>query len=390
MSNTEIFRREAASHKGSPIGAILRHKEVKGDIGIEIEMEGKRLLHAEDEGNIIVKGWRYHVDHSLRGEENAEYVMDGPVPFNRVEGELQRLWGALEDNGAIIDESNRTSVHVHMNCQKMFLNEFTSFAATYFALEEILTEWCGDHRVGNLFCLRAKDAPGIITAIESFIVDNGDRRFPEALHYAAFNPQALNKFGSIEIRTMRGTPDYATVLAWSQILQRIYEFARSFKDPRDVCQMFSAGGPITFFETVLGDKADFLRKELGLGDTFIRNSIYEGIRLAQRLCYCRDWSKFEQIELEPDPFGRSPASILGSLNGPGAAAPAPSISYDFEDFEPEYDTPPMPTMPTMPAPQSGMQISLLQSIQQAQLDYNTVFNSSLNDLNDPFFLNIEE
>lgn len=348
--DSDIFSRASENTKGAPLGVILRSRTVKGDVGIEIEVEGASLLHAEEEGNRVIPGWRYHIDGSLRGEENAEYVSDGPIPFAKVQGELQNLWAALKDNGARIDESNRTSVHVHLNMQPLYLNEFTSFAAIYFALEEILTQWCGDHRVGNLFCLRAKDAPGIVSAIEQFILNNGDHRFSDSLHYAAFNPQALNKFGSIEIRTMRGTPDYETTLAWVQILQRIYEYARTIKDPRDVCQMFSSGGPIMFFDTVLGDKAMFLRKELGLGDSFIRNSIYEGIRLAQRLCYCRDWSKFTQVEITPDPFQRDPAKILNAMNG-SPASPNNGGIYAYD--EPEYD---MPVTPTMPPPPSATAI----------------------------------
>lgn len=330
MSKSEIFGRASNNTKGVTLGTVLKKRAVKGDVGLEIEMEGASLLHTEDEGDLVVKGWRYHVDGSLRGEENAEYVSDGPVKFEEVGPALDRLWGALSVNGARIDDSNRTSVHVHLNCQRMFLNQFTSFAACYFALEEILTEWCGDHRVGNLFCLRAKDAPGIISQLQKFILANGDYSFSDGLHYAAFNPQALNKFGSIEIRTMRGTPVKEEVLAWVKILQRIYEFGTSIDDPRDVVNMFSQGGPLRFFETVLGDHAEFLRKELGLGDAFIRDSLYVGIRLAQKLVYCRDWSKYETVDLKPDPFERDINSILNSLNGAaGQPAPTPVPSDPF-------------------------------------------------------------
>jgi hypothetical protein len=338
----EIFQRRKAKTLGAPLGAVLRKRSVKGEVALEIEVEGVNLLHAEEEGDLVLQGWRYHIDGSLRGEENAEYVSDGPVAFNKIEGELERLWGAFEVNSARLDDSNRTSVHVHLNCQPLYLDQFTAFACAYFALEEILTEWCGEHRVGNLFCLRGRDAPGIISNIQKFIVNDGDWSFSDGLHYAAFNPQALNKFGSIEIRTMRGTPDKDEILHWVQILQRIYEFGKGVKDPREVVQAFSAGGPMHFFETILGDKADFLRKELGLGDAFIRDSLYSGIRLAQKLCYCRDWSKYERAEVTPDPFGRSIGEVVESLNNMVLASVTEASEEGFETYVEHYVAPGYP------------------------------------------------
>lgn len=49
----------------------------KGDVGIEIEVEGKNLpKHFE-------KYWRVEADGSLRGEDNAEYVLEKPSPLSK-------------------------------------------------------------------------------------------------------------------------------------------------------------------------------------------------------------------------------------------------------------------------------------------------------------------
>jgi hypothetical protein len=61
----------------------------------------------------------------------------------------------------------------------------------------------------------------------------------------------------------------------------------------------------------------------------LRKSLYRGIRLAQNVCYCRDWSKFQVNDAKPDPFGR-PAKVLADYSPepvvvePVDPAPAPS------------------------------------------------------------------
>lgn len=306
----DVFvKRAAAPEVGFSVGVTLNKKPTAGLVGLEIEVEGKKLIHGEN----TPAPWLYHQDGSLRGEENAEYVLNKPVDFSEVGPALDTLWNKLEANNAVIDDSNRTSVHVHLNCQTFQFNRLTSFMAMYFVLEDILTQWCGEHRVGNLFCLRAKDAPAIISSIRRFIKTDGQSRLGDNLHYSGLNAHALNKFGSVEIRTLRGVTDKQVILDWVRILQRLYELSASFTDPREVCAIFSGEGPLAFFDTLLGDTASVVRRDVSWSDQEIRDSLYEGIRLAQDLCYCRDWSVFQGIEVKPDPFRRDPKKLAKRL-----------------------------------------------------------------------------
>jgi hypothetical protein len=180
----------------------------KGEIGIEIEVEGTNVPKE------VPKPWLYKEDHSLRGEENGEYVLDDPVMFSEVPKTLDKLWTTFGKAKTKFDDSNRTSVHIHLNCQKFHFNRLTSFMALYFALEEVLTEWCGEHRVGNLFCLRSRDAEAIITHIKRFICSDGLYELPNDLHYAGLNANALHKYGSLEIRTLQGCSDPNVIQTW--------------------------------------------------------------------------------------------------------------------------------------------------------------------------------
>ena len=320
MARSEIFLRSAAKAVDSYNMAITMGKTpVNGDVGIEIEVEGAKLPH-EDK---TPSPWVYHKDGSLRGEDNGEYVLQSPLKFAEVPGALDTLWKQFEKMESRLDDSNRTSVHVHLNVNSFHFNRLAAFLGIFFTLEEVLTQWCGDHRVGNLFCLRAKDAPAIISQVTNFIRRDGAVEISNNLHYAGLNFHALKKFGSLEVRALRGCSDKQTIVDWVKILERLYKVSADFDDPRSVCSLFSSSGPLAFFESLLGDMASVVRAGSGLSEEQIRDSMYEGIRMAQDICYCRDWAKFKASELEPDPFGRDPRkkkkiSPLDAL----------SISYD--------------------------------------------------------------
>lgn len=307
---------------------LLNKRATSGFIGLELEMEGKNFPKSS-----LPSGWSYHEDHSLRGEDNAEYVLTKPIHFDKVDEYLNKLWSHMSDYNVRIDSSNRTSVHVHMNVQSWYMDRLASFFALYIATEELLTEWCGDHRVGNLFCLRTKDAPGILSSMKKFIQTNGEWRFESGMHYAGLNISALQKFGSLEVRTMRGALSPSEVSEWVRILRRLYDCADSYKDPRSVVDAFSASGPIAFLENLFGPEYSTLVSGIGWSAEKIKDALYEGIRMAQELIYCVDWDSFERVEIRPDPFGRNSATMVNKIKRhiqqEGMAAASPTLAFNF-------------------------------------------------------------
>jgi hypothetical protein len=303
---------------GYDIATTLGHRKVKGEVGLEIECEGNKFKKDD-----IPLPWKYVKDGSLRGYDNAEYVLKSPIPFDGVKPALDTLWEMFKAYDSKLDDSNRTSVHVHLNAQSFHMNRVASFCALYYSVEELLTAWCGEHRVGNLFCLRAKDAPGTITKIKEFINRNGDYHFSEGIHYAGLNLSALNKFGSLEVRTMRGVSDPSVILEWVNILRRIYELSADYKDPRDVCARFSGYGPLSYLEHVLGEHIYSVKSTLDMTNDQLSASMYEGIRLAQDICYCRDWDLYKPVVVPDDPFGRRPRKASQSLQSLMQTQPVP-------------------------------------------------------------------
>lgn len=296
-----------------PLMYMMRLAETKGDVGLEIEVEGNKFPKHAYEGydaidaHLIPKAWTYHRDGSLRGQDNAEYVLKKPLDFNKTEKAVTDLWSMFSDYGTVLEESNRTSVHVHLNVQQFHLNRLCSFMCLYFSVEELLTQWCGEHRVGNLFCLRAKDAPGIISELKKFFQNNASYKFKNGMHYAGLNALALQKFGSIEVRSLRGCHNPEEIIQWLQILKRIYDLSEEYTDPRMVVEGYSGEGTIGYLERVLGPHLNTVIQGAGMSTSELNASVHEGIRLAQDLAYCTDWSNFRFIEIKEDPFGRKPS-----------------------------------------------------------------------------------
>src|SRR6185312_6435929 len=342
-------RKNSSDAPGFNIATLMRTKKVAGDIGIEIEVEGNKFPKHEYDGRnavnpeFIPSQWKYHKDGSLRGNDNAEYVFAKPLKFSEVNKAIDDLWDMFEKYGSKLDDSNRTSVHVHLNAQKWHLNRICVFSAMYFSVEEILTEWCGDHRVGNLFCLRAKDAPGIISKIKRFLVQGSSLSISEGLHYAGLNVHSLCKFGSIEIRALRGCTDKSTILDWVDILQRLYENSGKYADPRTLLEGFTGEGPMAYFYMLLGNKAQMIKDTITWDNQQIMSSLYEGVRLAQDLCYCREWSEYSPVSSEPSPFERSETGQT-----PYMAVPAYSLEAGM--LQSYYNSEAPASLPTAPPP----------------------------------------
>lgn len=321
-ANWFIRKGSAFDPSNNTIAALLGRKNpISGDVGLEVEVEGnmfpKAMDYDEDESDdehLIPPMWNYTHDGSLRGNDNAEYIFHRPLAFDEVPNAVNSLWQMFDDYGSVLDESNRTSVHVHLNAQPFHLNRLASFLGLYFSVEEILVNWCGDHRAGNLFCLRAKDAPAIVGKARKFLKTGDFTVLDDGLHYAGLNLNSLRGKGSVEIRTMRGATEPQVIIDWVSILERLYKLSEHFPDPRLVCAQFSGNGGMAYLQFVLGEHADKIIQGCSMSLSQIMTSVHDGIRIAQTICYCRDWSTIDPSKAINDPFGRTIAQVTDSFN----------------------------------------------------------------------------
>lgn len=285
---------------------LSRRYECSGDIGVEIEVEGENIPMAQ-------RYWKNEKDGSLRGE-SREFVLAKPSTMKEVQMALKYLGLMYKKHNTVVYDSIRAGVHVHINAQKLSIIELYNFMTVYLTLEELLIEFCGEHRKGNLFCLRAGDAEFLLHSLKR-AARTGDftTLVSDELRYSAMNVKALGTYGSLEFRAMRGTRDLGLIEKWAEILLGLREVSKTFTDPTEVMQYYSAGNIKDFAVRCLGDNA-----ELFLGIQDFDAKVKEGMRRAQEIAYCVDWGLYVE----------KPVKYIGGMKFP--------IDIDFPD-EPMED-----------------------------------------------------
>lgn len=239
-------------------------RPAKGDVGIEIECEGKGLVPLDTDV------WQSVDDGSLRGvypHTKAEYIFARPIERKFVRTALETLAETLKNSK--LDFNYRTSVHVHINVQNLELEQALAMMYLYYLCEPALINFSGKERAGNNFCLRLRDAEGVVGPVSSFFRDmqnvfgylGGDH-----IRYAAMNLEALRKYGSIEFRSMEGNMDVERISAWADMLLSLRDKAIQLGNPLAVRDMYVELGPEKFLVEVFGLLAEKLKREGLEGD----------------------------------------------------------------------------------------------------------------------------
>lgn len=286
---------------------VFRNRRTEGSIGIEIEVEGNNLPHVGGK-------WRGEHDGSLRGEA-MEYVLERPVELPEAYKALAALSHAFKENGSQIADTGRAGVHIHVNCQELNIIQLYNFITLYLIFEDSLVKWCGPDRVGNLFCLRAKDAEWLLFNLASALEDGEFRRrfSSDDLRYASMNVKALAQYGSLEFRAMRSTQDVGLIYQWAELLYCLRERAKAVENPVQLIYQVSAGGEEAFLDNYLGESSQDIKD----CDPDWAQSIRDGMRRAQEIAFAGDWEALAQ----------GPKRKIGGIE----------VSQNFEDDFPPMD-----------------------------------------------------
>lgn len=252
----------------------------KGEVGIEVEVEGRNLPHA------IPSYWLAKKDGSLRGADNCEYVLKQPCQRKSVTKFLEYLEGQFKKHESKIDESKRTSVHVHVNMNTKSLTDCYTLVVLYYLFEDAMTRIAGDSRVGNLFCLRASDAEYIVDVLTKSARGRKFNLNPEQLRYTSVNVCAIQTFNSIEFRALRGTTDPHVISEWVELLLCLKDAAAKYHDPAELMGDFSRLGPEQLAIAVFGKKAALITRQRGYAER-----MWDAARLVQEIAYATDWTK---------------------------------------------------------------------------------------------------
>lgn len=165
--------------------------------------------------------------------------------FDRVHQQLKatEMWFYNNPTAPIpFTSSRRTSVHVHFDVGKYQIIDLVLFTGLYYMLEVFLSHFCGKHRQGNLFCLRAKDAHYIVNELRTMLEDKTLLcELPichENLRYGSVNFASLFKFGTLEFRLMRGVGAPDDAITWLDALEAIRLYALRFRSTDELVRWF--------------------------------------------------------------------------------------------------------------------------------------------------------
>lgn len=277
-----------------PLKSSLNHDiplqdgaQIADAFGIEVELEGRNIIAC---GDSVMRWWRQTNDGSLRklklGDEAIEYISRKPLNLFQTEKAIQALFEFLTRPDVTVYNSYRTSIHVHVNYSQEPYRVVYNAIVLSLILDELLASQNGEHRIGNNFCLRAKDALGqVIALVNSIETGHGFFNIITNDRYSSINFASLMKFGSIEYRSLECTTHEGRLMHWIGTLQTIKDRARVFKDPTEIVQQFSMADPKEFLEKTLGPYSIKYTKVPGF-ETMLR----DGMRIAQDVAFAATWT----------------------------------------------------------------------------------------------------
>ena len=276
-------------------------KDPAGDIGLEVELEFEK----EQAWDLNPKSWDFNEEHSLRNR-GYEIVSKGPIKLEAFDHMVTSLCANINQRSPI--ECNRTSVHVHVNQTKAQVLHVLNAAVAYWLLETPLTRYCGVEREGHHFCLRLKDAEALIPILCDSLKSNKPLVLGDKVRYAGLNLSALNKFGSLEFRTMRGTTDPALITSWARGLHHLCKTSRTFETPAHVFDFYLESSKVEFIR-------HFLTKDLADAVISIPNykdMMNESASIVCALAYAEEWKDWDKRIEEAWNLSQQKKEIPGS------------------------------------------------------------------------------
>lgn len=289
--------------------------------GVEVEVEFNASYgHIARDVN---QYWQMVADGSLRNHGNpgdAAYEFRYTKPLNSFTSALavKNLCQVLNTKTNKIYYSGRTSTHVHVNVcniNKLQIMNFITLAAIF---DEWLVSKHHPFRSGNLFALRFIDAEWSLKYITDMLRTNRNfRKFSVGnSKYASVNLTSIEKYGTIEFRSMDGELDPQRINQWVFCLHQLKRKAVTYKNPRDIVEQFHLMGPIRFLGSHIPPYYT-----LDINHTQAFDMLSRGIILASDVAYASDWAtKIDEPNslksLKPIEFYQHPLSppIPQSLN----------------------------------------------------------------------------
>lgn len=200
--------------------------------GIEYEIES--ILTWADVGpyfNIIE-------DSSLRN--NGKEFVSFPSTFLSTLNQFKFLHSNLKLDNKTDAFSERTSIHVHVNCLNLEIRTINNILLAYLYAEPLIFKFIGRNREHNIYCV-----PLSYTTFNTTI-PLGIAKILDKWHkYTALNLCRIHDLGTMEFRHLHGTNDFEKFKLWLTIINELFLY-------------FINNPKVEVYDLLLKDKNEFL------------------------------------------------------------------------------------------------------------------------------------
>ena len=248
----------------------------QGMVGIEIEVENITNSLCP------LAYWNVKTDGSLRN--NGVELVSVPLQIKQVQLALEHIYNVLTTNNKP-DFSNRTSVHIHVNCRDLTQNQIYNFILLYALFEKHFYAFAGNKRMNSIFCVP------LFRTNQLNVLDNVVYGLSPNWHkYCGINllplyqNQVTQGYGTIEFRHLYGTSNQREILEWINDILCLRKYACEVsKDDllKNIKEMNTTSSYISLYSQVfakgrkvLSNKKDFeecvsnIKREL-FGDEYL-------------------------------------------------------------------------------------------------------------------------
>lgn len=207
-------------------------------VGIESELEGlDRGIDQYQQDTSLTNFWNVVTDDSLRSHGSfsaCEFVFNEPMFGEDVIQALNILEGTI--NRTV--DSERTSVHVHLDVRDMSYNQLLRLVINYLLVEPIIFSLAGEGREDNFYCTPLRNSTGYLRDIGRALISFNDNRdsFYSTIgnnggnKYTALNLLPIAQQGSVEFRHMHGTCNAEEITYWINIILSLKRDAMEHND----------------------------------------------------------------------------------------------------------------------------------------------------------------
>lgn len=291
--------------KGYNTASGKRFINIPGEIGLEIETE-TRIMEDYPPGALsrgarghVVEGliyWKGFKDDSLRNF-GMEYALRQPLKYG------QELDVALEEfrqfarTVKFIKDPVKASVHVHLNMLNETFRTMGNFFTLYAMFENLLIRYSGPNRLSNMFCIPICDAEDTCRNMKQMITAANEKNygglfFPENIvKYAALNLSAFYNYGSIEVRSFRGSTDAAEIHKWVSILYCMIKYARKDITPHDIIFEYDKDSERLFKNVFLEYTKELFTPDIG---SLVKDNLWYAAGIAF-LISVEEWKNLSEI-----------------------------------------------------------------------------------------------